>query len=283
MGWRSPETKRLTLSAFAEGARLIGFDLETTGLHADKGDMPIEIGAACYQVRDGRLVMEDQFRQYLNPGFAIDAKITELTGISQETLDGAPREAEVIDDIACFFENTAVFAYNAPFDVSFMSRMYERHGLEFSPALTLDVLEMARDVLTKDQVQNYKLGTCVEHYGLGAGLQFHSALDDTIATARLLDVFHAEYLNMEERTGTFRPKVLSASFWEGYRGFSRIYVATSEGDLFYDIRRKEWNEKETESGLLLRLDMPYIVSEAFRITNSRDEKEFARFKGKLAV
>lgn len=68
----------------------ISLDLETTGFSA-QNDRITEIGAV--KVRDGKIV--DRFTQLVNPGRRVSARITELTGISNEMLEDQP----VIEDI----------------------------------------------------------------------------------------------------------------------------------------------------------------------------------------
>ena len=60
-------------------------DTETTGLDPSR-DQLIEI-AAC--ILRGPEVVE-HFQTFVNPGRPIPAEITELTGITQEDVDGAP-------------------------------------------------------------------------------------------------------------------------------------------------------------------------------------------------
>lgn len=68
---------------------VIVFDLETTGLKPATEEIT-EIAAVL--VRDGQII--DSFQTYVNPHKHIPAEITELTGISDETVAGAPELSE---------------------------------------------------------------------------------------------------------------------------------------------------------------------------------------------
>ena len=119
-------------------------------------------------------------------------------------------------------------------------------------------------------------------FKLREGIRFHNALDDVTATKRLFDIFVGEYLKeISEPDPGFmkaRPEILRIAFWEGYRGFSRIYVETADGSVYYDVISKGW---ETKDANMAALDMEWIESECIRMTGSHSREEFARFKSSV--
>ncbi|NBU93941.1 MAG: DNA polymerase III subunit epsilon [Actinobacteria bacterium] len=132
-------------------------DLETTGASPKKGSAITEIGAV--KVKTG--VVIDQFESFVNPLAAIPEYITELTGITNQMLIDAP----IIDDI--------------------FPKFLEFVGDHKETYRTVDTVTIARQVLTKEDVPNCKLGTLAEFFGTKVEPN-HRALDDAKATTEVL-------------------------------------------------------------------------------------------------
>ena len=112
---------------------IIAFDIETTGLDLDR-DAIIEIGAV--QFKGDRIVAE--WSSLLNPGRPLTPFITQLTGISDEMLGGAPRITQVLSELEAFVGDDPILGHNVRFDTSFMAR----RGL-FNLNETLDTYDLA--------------------------------------------------------------------------------------------------------------------------------------------
>ena len=93
----------------------IAFDLETTGLDAQK-DAIIEIGAVKFQ--GGRTL--DTFESYVNPQRRISPFIASLTGIRQRDLDRADPIERVAASFISFVGASPLIAHNADFDLGFL-------------------------------------------------------------------------------------------------------------------------------------------------------------------
>ena len=94
-------------------------DLETTGASVRNGSAITEIGAV--KVRGGRVIQE--FQTFVNPGCAIPAFITVLTGITDAMVLKAPTIAEAFPTFLEFCGSkteTVLVAHNAPFDLGFL-------------------------------------------------------------------------------------------------------------------------------------------------------------------
>lgn len=286
--WKSSALWPDIKAALDSGRPLVIYDLETTGLSPAK-DRIIEIAAIKFRVenKDGdyTLAETDVYHQYINPERVLPEKIIELTGITDAQLSDKPTEAECIDDIERFFDGCTVGGYNiCAFDDKFMNEMYARYGKFFTPPGDLDILKMARNRLRhKEDVENFKLVTV----GAFFGIQFeaHSAIEDTRTTGKLMQIFLREYVQdaaadePEQPTGTLRPGVIkSVAYWPGFKGFSRIYVNTDIGDVYYDIRSSSWGGKNID---VRELDMEWLEKEAFRIVGAATEEEFAKFKDEI--
>ena len=112
---------------------IIAFDIETTGLDPDR-DAIIEIGAVRF--KGDRI--EAEWSSLLNPGRPLTPFITQLTGISDEMLGGAPRITQVLPELEAFVGDDPILGHNVRFDTSFMAR----RGL-FNLNETLDTYDLA--------------------------------------------------------------------------------------------------------------------------------------------
>ena len=288
--WRSKKTMDAVFKVFESSDELVVFDVETTGFSAER-DRIIQFSGIKFRILDGNLVEKERFDTYINPGYPLPKKITEITGITDEMLNKAQFEADVFPRIALFLGGSPVSCgHNTSFDVRFIKALYGRNGCEFEPSIVLDTLEMARD-LSEGKAGSNKLGALADYYGVSAGLTFHNSMDDVIACSRLLNVFHEEYkekaeVMMESVVGTdevstikTRAKVYKLSFWPGYRGNSRIYIFTNLGDFFYDIRKKAWDKGKNNIYDIENVDMEQLKADSLRLAKALDEREFARFRG----
>lgn len=281
--WRSDTTRQNLFVVVDNYDKLIVFDVETTGLNAKK-DRIIQISAIKYQIENGLFLEESKLDLYINPERTLPPKIVEITGITDAVLWDQPTEMERFPEINDFFKGIkVVVGHNSKFDIRFLKELYARQGLTIDFDFELDTLEMARDLVDKSEIPNYKLGTLAELYGVDKGLTFHNSLDDVVATASLLAVFYTEYVEKESlsknNTVKLKARVLSVRYWQGYRGHSRIYVNTDRGTFFFDTFSKEWDGKKDNVYNLDEIDMEGVRLDAWRMTGAKNELEFARFKG----
>ncbi|WP_344453478.1 DEDD exonuclease domain-containing protein [Actinocorallia aurantiaca] len=165
-------------------------DLETTGgSPADSGIT--EIGAV--KVRGGEIVGE--LATLVDCGLPIPPHITVLTGITRQMLVGAPPVAEVIPTFLEFARGCVLVAHNAPFDTGFLKAACARLGHPWPAFTVLDTVDLARRILTREEVPNRRLATLARFFGSPAEPN-HRALADARAT---VDVLHGLF----ERLGAF--------------------------------------------------------------------------------
>jgi DNA polymerase-3 subunit alpha (Gram-positive type) len=154
------------------------FDVETTGLSAVH-DTIIELAAV--KVRGGEIV--DRFSSFANPRRKLTSTITELTGITDEMLEGAPEVGEVLQRFLEFVGDSVLVAHNARFDMGFLQMGVQRLGLDSITNPVIDTLEMARSLYSG--LKNYRLNTLCKHFGIELK-QHHRAIHDAEATGHLL-------------------------------------------------------------------------------------------------
>ena len=147
----------------------VAFDLETTGL-SSLHDTITEIGAVI--LRGGEVV--DTFQTFVNPERKLDAKIIELTGITDAMLADAPSLKEALTAFLQFVNGRVLAAHNAEFDISFIRAGCRKVGLEFEPTY-IDSLILAQNLLP--ELHKYKLDIVAEHLDLPA-FNHHRASDD---------------------------------------------------------------------------------------------------------
>ena len=161
-------------------------DLETTG--AGPGAHAItEIGAV--RVRGGQI--RSELATLVNPGAAIPAQVTVLTGITNAMVLDAPPVASALTELLGWARldepDTVLVAHNARFDVGHLRGASRALGLAWTEPRVLDTLALARKAWGRDEVPNHRLGTLASYVRTSTA-PTHRALDDARAT---VDVLHA--------------------------------------------------------------------------------------------
>ena len=127
-----------------------------------------------------------------------------LTGISDSMVAPAPDLAGVLPmflEFAGFERGTVLVAHNAPFDLSFLRDGCQRHGFDWPRPRVVDTAQLARKLLTRDEVPNCKLATLAPFFR-STSTPEHRALSDARAT---VDVLHG----LLARAGSHRITTLS--------------------------------------------------------------------------
>lgn len=152
------------------------FDIETTGLSPLR-DKITEIGAV--RVVNGEIT--DTFSTFADPGMPIPAKITQLTGITDEMVKGAPSQSDAVSAFLAFAGDSVLVAHNAPFDTSFIRRACENMHVDYRYT-SVDTVAIARAILT--DIKNVKLDTLANYLRLGS-FNHHRATDDATVLAKI--------------------------------------------------------------------------------------------------
>ncbi len=190
---------------FAKYDRLVIFDTETTGLAFSRDEI-IEFAAVAVEQVDGQAKVVQEYDELiaLSPGGFVPAKITELTGISDQDLRerGLPKTRVARDIAEMIGGNTLLLAYNAHFDLSFLFYFLLRHGdmSVLKGKDKLDLLTVYRDRRSFP----HKLSNAISAYGLsGKVFNSHRAVDDVLATVAVMEEMEKEKADLENYVNLF--------------------------------------------------------------------------------
>jgi len=162
----------------------IVLDLETTGASPANGCAITEIGAIA--VRGGEIL--EEFSTFVNPQVALPEYIINLTGITDEMLVGAPLIDQAFPDFIDFInrhKDVHLVAHNAPFDLGFLKAAAAALSHDWPKYEVIDTVKLARRVIDRSEILNYKLGTLSQFFDTKA-LPNHRALDDVKTTVEVL-------------------------------------------------------------------------------------------------
>ena len=154
----------------------IVFDIETTGLSI-QNDKIIEIGAV--RIADGKIC--ETFGTYVDPETPISQEITNLTGITQEMVKGAPSQKEAVQSFLEFVGDRMLIAHNASFDMGFVRKACKENDIPFDNAY-LDTVALSRYL--NPELKNHKLDTVAKYFNL-KDFNHHRAYDDASILAEI--------------------------------------------------------------------------------------------------
>ncbi|MCL2758374.1 MAG: exonuclease domain-containing protein [Alphaproteobacteria bacterium] len=166
-------------------ARIICFDIETTGLFYDKGDRVIEIGAI--EIVDGR-VTGNTFHSYVNPmGKIIPPDSYMVHKLSNEFLSDKPKFADVAGKLVEFIGDSPVVAHNGiDFDFPFINYELAQLGLPTIPReRQIDTIVIARNKIFGPK--SYTLDSLAKWFGISLATRAdsHGALIDAEILAKV--------------------------------------------------------------------------------------------------
>ena len=158
----------------------ISFDLEFNK-HQDQTHL-IQVSAVHF--KEGEEV--GAFDSYVYTDVPLKSFINGLTGITSETLKGAPKVEEVLQKFQAFVGNLPLIGYNAA--KSDLPILLE-HGFDYSHQYLVDVYNEALERRSTDLhgIANLKLQTVASFLGFKG--QSHNSLEDARMTARVYEAF----------------------------------------------------------------------------------------------
>ncbi|MBP9999285.1 MAG: ribonuclease H-like domain-containing protein [Proteobacteria bacterium] len=166
-------------------ARIICFDIETTGFEWTRGDRCIEIGAV--ELVDGVLT-ENTFHEYINPeGKIIPPETYMVHKISNAFLEDKPKMSEIAPKFLEFIGDAPIVAHNGfDFDFPFINFELAKLGLpQISRDQQRDSIVIARNRVFGPKA--YTLDALAKWFGvsLTARADAHGALIDAEILAKV--------------------------------------------------------------------------------------------------
>jgi DNA polymerase-3 subunit epsilon/CBS domain-containing protein len=153
-------------------------DTETTGLDIRTARL-IQFGAV--RVRNGAVAHDAQMSRLVNPGIQIPARATQVHGIEDKDLVGAPTFSELIPEIEGFLSGAIWIGHTIAYDLAILRREYALAKRSWIEPRVLDVRLLARLAMPGNAYDDLD-SICSE---LGIAIEGrHSALGDAVATAK---------------------------------------------------------------------------------------------------
>ncbi len=169
------------LAAFGQPVAIL--DLETTGGHLER-DRITEI--AFLRFENGAVSAVEQL---VNPQIPISRFVAELTGISDDTVAGAPTLSQCLPQILPQLRGNLLIAHNSRFDYTMLQQECRRHGFAFgAPALCS--VQLSRKLYP--QQRKHSLDSIIERHQINVRGR-HRALADVEALAQYLQAALAEH------------------------------------------------------------------------------------------
>ncbi|HPF04155.1 MAG TPA: 3'-5' exonuclease [Bacteroidales bacterium] len=154
-------------------------DIETTG-----GSAKLEkITEVAVFLHDGEKIT-GEYSTLVNPERNIPYYITNLTGITNEMVENAPRFYEVARTIVELTEGRTFVAHNARFDYSFIRQEFKSLGYNFRRNV-LDTVALSRKLFPGHR--SYSLGNICRDLNIKINDR-HRAAGDALATVKLFEI-----------------------------------------------------------------------------------------------
>jgi DNA polymerase-3 subunit epsilon len=208
-------------------------DIETTGGSA-RNERITEI--AVY-LHDG-IEITGEFVSLVNPERNIPYFITNLTGITNEMVENAPRFYEIARKLIEMTEGRTFVAHNARFDYSFIRQEYKSLGYNFKRNI-LDTVALSRKLLPGHS--SYSLGNICKDLDISITGR-HRAAGDALATVRLLELLIARDIELNgarsplirnSRISKLNPRLDIAKIENIPEEPGIYYFYNEKGDLIY--------------------------------------------------
>lgn len=161
-------------------ASFVVFDCETTGLQPFKGDKVISLSGVV--IEKGVLKTDKVFNKFINPLRHIPPLSTEITGITNSMVSGAPTLFEVLPEFLDFIGSRILVAHCAPFDLAFLNIELGRYTSARILNPVIDTYLLAQTIFP--EINDYSLDNLLKKFNLEIKGR-HTALGDSLMTARL--------------------------------------------------------------------------------------------------
>ena len=235
-------------------------DIETTGQKPEDSEI-IEI--ATVKVENGKI--KEDFCSYIKPQFPIPSYITQMTGIKDEDVKEAQRVEIVLKDWLNFIKGADYFcAHNVMFDHDFIYKYLAvcNLPLEILNKLKFFCTVKAGRVLYPE-LPSRKLSDLIKHFNISVEKR-HRALDDAMATAKILLIFFeqikekkSQLLELVEKTQLDKLKSFEAAEYLSVPK-EKVYEMVKNGTL--KVTETYTTKNGYEGYLFLRKDLEEMLT-----------------------
>jgi len=227
-----PKTRHKGNSLLSLESNYTVIDIETTGFDPNFDEI-IELSAI--RVENDQIVGE--FTTLVKPENEISSFITDLTGITAEMLESAPKIESAIKDYIGFIGKSILLGHNVNFDINFIYDGYYRCFTEIFNNDFIDTMRLSKKVLPelyrhrlKDLVDHYNIKTEGAHRGIldcHATYKVYNALKEHIAVNNI----DLTAKTAKKHSSAFNAKKIAAtvdSFEEEHPLYEKYIVFTGE-------------------------------------------------------
>ena len=173
-------------------SRFVVFDVETPNRFNDRMSA---IGITVME--DGEITGE--FFSLVDPEAPFDSFNTMLTGISEETVRGAPTFPELWERVCPIMSEGLLVAHNAVFDLSVLKKCLAAYGVTWKPYVRyICTVQTGRRLLPG---MKHSLDQMCDHFGIP--LEHHQAASDSRACAEILSRYIQNGANIREHIRTY--------------------------------------------------------------------------------
>ena len=149
-------------------------------------------------IEDGRIT--EEFFSYVDPETFFDPFNTQLTGISETTVAGAPTFPELWERIAPLLSSGILVAHNAVFDLGVLKKCLSAYGIPWKGSVRYCCTARMGRVLLPDM--QHRLNDMCDYYGIE--LDHHQADSDSHACAEILLRYFASGADERKFIRTYR-------------------------------------------------------------------------------
>ena len=205
----------------------------------------IEVAVLIFEDNGIDMSLKETYSTLVNPETEVPSSILELTGITKEELDTAPKFFEIAEDLELLTRDCILVAHNVEFDLGLLRDEFETMGIEFNRKTK------CTQVLAQKQfpeLANYDLKSLCELLSIELAFN-HKAMDDAVACSELFQRTYFEQRSPKNDGGPSLTKLhkthpgLDLSFLGELTRSPGVVHFNSEGKTIY-IDRFENLEEE---------------------------------------
>lgn len=156
----------------------IVLDTETTGL------IPLEnevIQLSMLKIKNGNVI--DIFNNFYKPHNSIPERVSQINGITDETVADKPFIDECLNDISSFIGNLPIVGHNVGFDVEFLDKYFMQKENKKLLNEWADTMKIAKNLF---DARYYNLNFLSKKFNKNY-FPSHNSLDDCYATFELYE------------------------------------------------------------------------------------------------